>query len=65
MIKRVVECDHCHKQHPIQTVGLFGGADIPKDWYTVTRGAEKAKHYCSRMCMIKDGAAVKDEKANE
>ena len=60
MIKRVVECDYCHKQHPINFAGLFVGADIPKDWYTVARGTEKAKH-----CMIKDGAAVKDEKTNE
>lgn len=64
MIKRVVECDYCHKQHPIQFVDLFGGADIPKDWYTVSRGTERTRHYCSRTCMIKDGIA-KDEKADE
>lgn len=54
MIKRVVECDYCSKQHPVQYVNLFGMTDIPDDWYTVTRGTEKAKHYCSKICMVKD-----------
>lgn len=63
MIKRVVECDHCHKQEPIQAYSLVG-YEIPKTWYTVSRGTERTRHYCSRTCMIKDGIA-KDEKADE
>lgn len=53
MIKRVVECDYCHKQHPVQYVDLLGMTGIPDDWYTVTRGTEKVKHYCSKICMVK------------
>lgn len=54
MIKHVVECNYCHKQHPVQVVGLFMGADITKDWYTVIKSTGSIKHYCSRTCMVKD-----------
>ncbi|NLD21635.1 MAG: hypothetical protein GX664_04015 [Bacteroidales bacterium] len=53
MIKQVVECDYCGKQRPVTYVDLFGMADIPKDWYTVARGAERIKHYCSKQCVVK------------
>ena len=59
MIKRVVECDHCHKQEQIYVSSLFG-YELPKAWYTVRRGTSNdAKHYCSKQCM------AKDEKTNE
>ena len=57
MIKRVLECDYCGKQHPVPYVDLFGNTDIPKDWYTVTRGTKIVKHYCSKICMVKGAKA--------
>lgn len=57
MIKRVVECDHCHKQEPIHIYSVFG-YELPKTWYIVRRGtSDDAKHYCSRQCMVKAGMA--------
>lgn len=51
MIRTVVQCDYCGKQHDIQRLGLFSNYNIPAGWLTVASTESKAEHYCSRECV--------------
>jgi len=63
MIRTVVQCDYCGKQHDIQRLGLISNYNIPAGWFTVTANNAQAEHYCSRECMMKQAEKLHQAEA--